>query len=206
MTYGLIPAAGKSTRMGRPKLALPVAGRTVLGHVIAALRAGGAGPTLVVLGPHVAELAGPAREAGAEVLVLGHETPDMRATVEEGLRWLEEQFAPTPDDDWLLVPADHPALRADVVVRLREARAANPGKTIFVPTWEGRHGHPTLIRWSHVAGVRAYPAGEGLNAYLRRCADETLEVEAGPEVVEDLDTPEDYDRLLRRAGGETRTP
>jgi molybdenum cofactor cytidylyltransferase len=201
MIYGLIPAAGQSARMGRPKLALPVAGRTVLEHVLTALRAGGVGHTLVVLGPHVAEMAGAARAAGAQVLVLDRPTPDMRATVEEGLGWLEANFRPGPDDDWLLVPADHPALRADVIARLRAARETNPERTIIVPTWEGRRGHPTLIRWAHVAGVRAHPAGEGLNAYLRRCAGEILEVQAGPEVVEDLDTPEDYERLLRRAGG-----
>ena len=38
MIFALIPAAGKSTRMGRPKLALPLGEKTVLEHVIAALR------------------------------------------------------------------------------------------------------------------------------------------------------------------------
>ena len=58
MIAGLIPAAGHSRRMGRPKLALPFAGRTVLELVIAALQAAGVAPVLVVLGPHVADLAG----------------------------------------------------------------------------------------------------------------------------------------------------
>src|SRR5262249_42597993 len=53
---GLIPAAGHSRRMGRPKLALPLLGRPLLAHVVTALREGGADPVLVVLGPHVAEL------------------------------------------------------------------------------------------------------------------------------------------------------
>src|SRR5207237_3552168 len=52
----LIPAAGKSTRMGRPKLALPLGGRTVLEHVVAALRDAGVEHVLVVVGPHVPEL------------------------------------------------------------------------------------------------------------------------------------------------------
>ena len=34
MIFAVIPAAGKSTRMGRPKLALPLEGDTVLGAVI----------------------------------------------------------------------------------------------------------------------------------------------------------------------------
>ena len=48
--------------------------------------------------------------------------------------------------------------------------------------------------------MRALPAGEGLNAYLRGHLAETLEVSAGAEVLADLDTPEDYARLLARLG------
>jgi molybdenum cofactor cytidylyltransferase len=197
MIAGLIPAAGHSRRMGRPKLALPLRGRTVLEHVVAALVEAGVAPVLVVLGPHVAELGDPARAAGAEVLLLPEATPDMRATVERGLAWLEAA-RPGPEDDWLLVPADHPALDAGVIRGLIAA-PREPGRSIVVPTWQGRRGHPTLIGWGHVAGIRAHPAGEGLNAYLRGQAALTLEVPAaGPAVVEDLDTPEDYERLLGR--------
>ena len=41
MTFALIPAAGRSRRMGRPKLALPLAGRSVLEHVVGALQQAG---------------------------------------------------------------------------------------------------------------------------------------------------------------------
>ena len=197
MIAGLIPAAGHSRRMGRPKLALPLRGRPVLEHVVAALVEAGVAPVLVVLGPHVAELANPARAAGAAVLLLPEATPDMRATVERGLAWLEEAVPPGPQDDWLLVPADHPALDAGVIRGLIAARP-QPGRSIVVPTWQGRRGHPTLIGWGHVAGMRALPAGLGLNAYLRRHTAETLEVAVGTaDVLNDLDTPEDYERLLR---------
>src|SRR5205807_6089865 len=115
MTFAVIPAAGKSTRMGRPKLALPLGGLTVLERVLGALRRGGVEHPVVVVGPHVRELAPLAQGAGAHVCCLAGETADMRATVEQGLRWLEERFRPRPGDDWLLVPADHPALAAGVV-------------------------------------------------------------------------------------------
>ncbi len=101
MIYGLVPAAGKSTRMGRPKLALPLGGRTILECVLAALREAGIEKTLVVVGPHVPELVPPATNAGAHVCLLTEETPDMRTTVERGLAWLEERFRPQPADDFL---------------------------------------------------------------------------------------------------------
>jgi molybdenum cofactor cytidylyltransferase len=184
--------------MGRPKLALPVAGRTVLEHVVTALHGGGVHPVLVVLGPHVAELAGVAERAGASVLLLPEPTPDMRATVERGLAWLEETYRPTPDDAWLLVPADHPTLDAEVIRAVCAARQEHPERSLIVPTWQGRRGHPTLITFAHSEGIRHHPASEGLNTYLRQHVSETLELPVdSPAVVADLDTPEDYERLLR---------
>jgi molybdenum cofactor cytidylyltransferase len=201
MTFAVVPAAGKSRRMGRPKLSLPLGDRTVLERVVAALREAGVEHVLVVVGPHVPELVPLAERAGAHVLPLADETPDMRATVEAGLRWLEERFHPSPDDDWLLVPADHPTLDAGVVRQLRQARAAAPDKSIFMPTYKGKHGHPTLIAWRHVGGIRAHPVGHGLNAYLRGRPEDTLEVAVGnADILRDLDTPEDLAQLRRRAG------
>src|SRR6516225_8575191 len=120
MTFAVIPAAGHSARMGRPKLALPLGERTVLERVIDSLRAAGVEHVVVVIGPHVPQLAPLAQSAGAHVLQLAEETPDMRATAEAGLRWLEGRFRPRPDDTWLLVPADHPTLDPHVIRRLMQ--------------------------------------------------------------------------------------
>jgi molybdenum cofactor cytidylyltransferase len=201
MTFAVIPAGGTSSRMGRPKLALPVAGRTVLELVIAALRRGGVDRVLVVAGPHVPELGPLASSAGAKVHLLAQETNDMRATIEEGLRWLEQRFHPGVTDCWLLAPGDHPTLDAEVVRQLLQAGQVRLNYSLFVPTYQGRRGHPALIRWSHVAGIRALPAGEGLNAYFRCHSAETLELPVETEsILFDLDTPEDYERVLQAHG------
>ena len=199
MTFALIPAAGTSSRMGRPKLALPLGNRSVLGHVIAALRQAGIERILVVVGPHVPELVPLAESAGAAVLLLAKETFEMRATIEQGLNWLETQFHPEDNDSWLLVPADHPSLNPAVVAQLLRARAANPHGSIVVPTFHGRRGHPALLSWEHVARIRKLPADQGLNAYLRQHVDVTLEVPVDfADILTDLDTPEDYEQLRRR--------
>ena len=203
MTFALLPAAGASRRMGRPKLSLPLGDTTVLGQVVRTLRQAGIEHVIVVANVATApEVSLIAEASGAEVCRLYADTPDMRATVEEGLRWLETRFHPQPDDDWLLVPADHPALDAVVVRQLCVARATHPNCSVVVPTFEGRRGHPTLISWKHVEGIRAHPAGQGLNRYLRLHQGETLELPVtSADVLCDLDTPEDYERLRRRWGG-----
>ncbi len=199
MIFGLIPAGGKSSRMGRPKLSLPLGGRTVLEHVIAALRGGGVEYVLVVVGPHVPELVPHAEAAGALVCRLTAATPDMRATVQQGLRWLDDHLHPQPGDAWLLVPADHPTLEAGVVQVLLRAHAENPSASIVVPTYEGRRGHPALIGWKHVPAILALGADQGINGYLRGQRPETLELPVSSvAILVDLDVPEDYDRLRRQ--------
>jgi molybdenum cofactor cytidylyltransferase len=196
--FALIPAAGHSTRMGRPKLALPLGNRTVLERVIDALKQAGT-DVLVVLGPHVAELTDSARAAGAMVLELPEATPNMRATIEAGLGHLETVCQPDPIEPWLLAPADHPVLDIALIRNMIEAFARHPAHSVCVPSFGGRRGHPTLIRWKHWPGIRAYARDEGLNKYLRQFQSETLEVPAdSPDVLLDLDTPEDYEQLRAR--------
>jgi molybdenum cofactor cytidylyltransferase len=184
--------------MGAAKLALPLGNRTIIEHVLDALRYAEISEVLVVLGPHVAELAAPAAASGAQALVLERETAHMRETIEHGLAWLAQRHQPAPDDWLLLVPADHPTLDAEVIRKLAAARDVHPQATIFVPTHAGRRGHPLLLAWSHVPAIRALPPDEGLNTYVRRQAAATREVPVDtPQVLRDLDTPEDYQRLLR---------
>lgn len=203
MIVAVVPAAGRSTRMGRPKLTLPLGDRTVLEHVVAALRDGGARHVVVVIGPHVPELCTLAVSAGTDVYALPEPTPDMRTTVEAGLRWLEERYRPRPTDAILLAPGDHPAFNANVVHALCEAYLRRPSRSIVIPVHAGRRGHPVLIAWRHVPGIRDLPPDRGINSYLRDHAAATQELpiaEAG--VLFNLDTPADYDSLRGATAGQ----
>jgi CTP:molybdopterin cytidylyltransferase MocA len=195
MIFAVVPAAGLSTRMGRPKLSLPLSGRTVLECVVSALRQGGVDEVLVVVGPTDPGLTALAEAAGASVLRLTETTADMRATVEMGLTLLEKRFHPRPDDAWLLAPADHPALDAEVVRRLLTTHVARPSQSIIVPVHENQRGHPTLIAWRHVSGIRSHPSGKGINDYLRSQQEHILEIPApSAAMLWGMDTLEDYER------------
>ena len=198
MTFALIPAGGRSQRMGRPKLSLPLHGRTVLEYVVTALRKGGVERVLVVVAPHVAELGPLAEAAGAHVCLLPAETPDMRATVEMGLTFIEQFWRPEPAEPWLLVPADHPTLDPQLVRRLLREYEQRGSASILVPVYEGKRGHPAVLAWQHVKDIRRHPAGEGLNTYLRQQVAVTREIAVvSPDILRNLDTPEDYERLVR---------
>ena len=106
-----------------------------------------------------------------------------------------------PTDAWLLAPADHPTL--DAVRRSRTVRIVprDPSHSILIPVHGGRRGHPALVAWRHVAGIRALPADRGINAYFREHASDVREVPVSSRgVLCDLDTPEDYERLRASVG------
>lgn len=198
MAFAIVPAGGNSTRMGRPKLTLPLGNTTVIGRVVSTLRAGGVERIVVVVGPHVSELIPLAQAAGADVLALSEPTPDMRTTVERGLEWIGKHCCTAMHDWWFLAPADHPAFAASVISNLL-SMSDEARRSIIVPTHNGRRGHPALFRWHHAAGINAMPKDAGINSYLHAQANEVLELpvtDAG--ILANLDTPEDYARLMER--------
>lgn len=198
MIHALLPAAGRSERMGVPKLLLPLAGRTVLECCIAAFWQAGIERILVVAPPEPPAIADTARRAGASVLHLAEPTSDMQATVQAGLRWMAAHWQPGPDDAWLLSPADHPVLDSEVV-RLLCREYGSTRASILVPTFQGRRGHPVLLAWRHAAAVLELASGTGIHRYIRAQTSEVREIAvASPAIHTDLDTPEDYQRLLRQ--------
>jgi molybdenum cofactor cytidylyltransferase len=151
----------------------------------------------VVATARVPSLKDVAINAGAAVADLVNDTPEMRTTIDVGLQWIENHWSPNPADSWLLIPADHPVLETRVIQGLMAAEQVNPRQSIFVPTYNRKRGHPTLVRWQHVSAIRGFPAGRGLNEFFRANAGQVVEVPVeSPGILCDLDTPEDYARFL----------
>ncbi len=112
MIAAVVPAAGRSQRMGRPKLLLPIGGESLIGRVVTALREGGADRVVVVAPPGESE-EGPA-VAGWQVrpapwwLRRPCRPAEMRDSIEIGLLALA---ASAPPDHVLLAPGDAAASR-----------------------------------------------------------------------------------------------
>jgi molybdenum cofactor cytidylyltransferase len=75
------------------------------------------------------------------------------------------------------------------------ARAAASPAPILRATHEGRHGHPVVFRRAVFAALRAADPAAGAKPVVRALAVEDVEVD-DPGVLRDVDTPQDYDRLL----------
>jgi molybdenum cofactor cytidylyltransferase len=199
VTVALLPAAGASRRMGRPKLLLPYAGGTLVGALVASLRGGGVSTVLLVTAPGDEDLRAWAREAGVSVAVNPAPERGMLSTILEGLAALGGAAALARRGELLLVsPADLPAVRPDTIARLiREATES--GAPLAVPVYQGKRGHPLAIAPALIPGIETLDPEVGLKQLRDRHEAELLNVEvedAG--VVLDVDTPEEYENLWRR--------
>jgi molybdenum cofactor cytidylyltransferase len=198
--FALIPAAGRSRRMGAPKLLLNFGGQTVLARLLAALETAGVGSRFVVVHPEDTEIRAEVERHRGTAIVADVPPRDMRASSAYGLAFLKKRFnaggeIPSPDAPWLLVPADHPVLSPEVIVTLLHAAGAHAGQ-IIIPTCRGRSGHPTVFAWKHALEVDQIPADSGLNWLVQRHTADVIHVPVEDEgVLLDLDTPDDYERL-----------
>ena len=198
--FAVIPAAGTSSRMGRPKLLLPLAGRPLVLHTLAAWQSSRVERVVVVVRPGDEALAELVRAAGADVVTPPAPPPDMKASLGYGLAHIEQQFQPSADDAWLVAPADMPGLSPRIIDTLLAEFAAHPGPPI-IPTLGGRRGHPVLLPWSLAAELRELPASAGLNALIERSqpillpCDHVAAAAAG--AFADIDTPEDLSRFVQ---------
>ncbi len=201
MIVAIVPAAGLSRRMGWPKPLLEIGGTTLIAHVVRALRNGGADCVVVVAPPgERAESAGivqRAEEAGAEVVVLGRETADMRGSIEAGLDRAETL---EPIEAILLAPADMPGISSDLVARVIRAGRESAG-CLARPKAGAKRGHPVYLPWAVARQIRELPEGVGVNALVDDPGQTVIAVEldAGDALV-DIDTPDDFERwTIRRS-------
>lgn len=191
----VLPAAGASRRMGRPKLLLPFGESTLVGSVAAALRGGGVEEIVLVTAPGDEDLRAWAEGTGVTVAVNPDPERGMLSSIQTGVAALRDL------DVLLLVsPADLPNLRAETVALLLR-RMLETGAPLALPAHRGRRGHPLAIAPALIPEIRTLDPGVGLKQLRDRYEAELLEVEVGDAgVVEDVDTPEDYARVRSRPG------
>lgn len=186
----VILAAGEGRRMGGPKALLPRDGGTVLSHLVAAARAAGIDPVLVVCGAESERVSALARAAGAVPVLHSGWRAGQTSSLQAGLRAL-----PPESEAFMIQPVDHAFTTAADFAALRTAFSAHPdpSRAIFRPVHAGRDfGHPVLFARSFVPEFLALGAADSARAvYRRHLALVTLVAVANPLIAKDLDTPAD---------------
>jgi CTP:molybdopterin cytidylyltransferase MocA len=192
---GVLLAAGRSRRMGTLKQLLrwpPNGDSTVVAASFDAIAAT-CDQMIVVLGhqaPDIIEALGDR----AFRQVHGDGDTELLVSVRAGLSaaiQLDSEAAV------MLHLADHPAVMRSTVTRLLHTLHAEPERAV-IPEYDGRGGHPVLIPAALVDRLLRYHGSGGLRQFWRSHPDVCHRIAvADAGVVLDLDTPDEYERIVR---------
>jgi nicotine blue oxidoreductase len=184
---GLVLAAGEGRRFGGAKAVATLDGERLVDRAVRTLRAARVDRVYVVSG------AAPLDVPGAVVVDNPSWSEGMGSSLRVGLRALAE--LPPDVVAAVVVPVDQPGLTPEAVARL--VRSVAGDGTLAVATYDGRPGHPVVLGRAHWAAVSRQATGDvGARGYLRGNSSlvsyvESADVGSG----DDVDTPEDLDRL-----------
>ncbi len=189
----LVLGGGLSSRMGSPKLILPLGDETVVEKVIGLFRQARVNEIVVVLGhgaqtvlPHLAN-------SGSKWVINDEYRSGMFSSVRKGAAAIAGKCR-----GFFVLPADMPLVKPDTLKTLMAA-FGEEGKLVFRPCHNGRHGHPPLISSSLIPAILEFPGAGGLRAFFARLERSVADIECDdPGILEDLDTPEDYRRACER--------
>ena len=189
----ILLAAGESRRMGRPKLLLPWGKTTVLGKVVAEFAAANITDILVVTG-------GARNEVEDLLANLGNKFPvrticnpeyaagDMLSSIQAGLAAL----GPGPSAA-LIGLGDQPQVREATIRTICAVYSRTKAPLVF-PSFQNRRGHPWLASRPFWAEILALPRSTNPRTFLGDYSGRIEYVDADESILQDLDTPEDYER------------
>jgi molybdenum cofactor cytidylyltransferase len=188
-------AAGRSARMGKPKLLLQWGKTSVLGHLIEEWNALRAKQIAVVCAPGDRAIQAEMDRLGFPALNrIINPAPEcgMFSSIQCAAQWPGWQPTLT---HWAIVLGDQPHLRSQTLRQVLEFSAAQPGK-VCQPARQGHGRHPVLlpkIVFHQVAATTAANLKEFLAAEATQVAFCELD---DPGLDLDIDRPEDYDKAL----------
>ncbi len=212
----LLLAAGESTRMGEMKALLPWEGTTLLEHQVSSLAAAGISRTVVVVG-HRAEAVETLLKDRPGVYCAYNadyrkgKTSSMKAGLrvfigpknQGGIRGKRKSpdkrasRAGTPIESALLVLNVDQPRSTSTLRRITDAHLTSAA-LITIPVYSGKGGHPIIFSaplWEEMLDISEET--QGLKEVARRHSAYTHRFEMNtPEVLLDLNTPEEYQRAL----------
>lgn len=188
----IILAAGRARRFGAQKLLAPYGTSTVVRSVVDTVRAVGVDYLVVVGGPGAEAVR--AAVAGPGMTWAENPDPDrgMASSIAAGLAALPPNVGAA-----LVVLGDQPTVSAPVVTRVLEAWR-DGGGPIVAPRYRGIRGNPVLFDAAMFAELSVLEGEHGARDMIAADPARVTMVDLAEAPPMDIDTPTDYEELLRR--------
>lgn len=196
---GIVLAAGKSSRMGRPKALLPIGSSsdTFFDRITRTLLDAGIEDVIVVVGADAEAIRAGARPRSGVRIV---DNPDYEqgqlTSLVAGLRSIDVARASAA----LVTLIDVPLVSAATVRTLIAAQREH-GAPVVRPVSNGRHGHPVIFGRQLFGELQRADPAQGAKPIVRAHAGDMIEVPIDDEgAFTDIDTREDYERIIGPLG------
>jgi len=189
---GVVLAAGSSRRMGRPKQLLEVGGRPLLEGVIASANASRLDEVVVVLGANADAILGQVDLGRARAVVNPDHAAGMSTSLRVGLAALGPEV-----DVAMVVLGDQPAISGAMLDELLDLRVRS-GLPAAALSFGGLLHPPVALVREMWGDLRSLEGDVGCRALIRSRPElvAALPYEGDLTHPVDVDTPEDYARLL----------
>jgi molybdenum cofactor cytidylyltransferase len=191
---GVILAAGESSRMGRPKALLPWRRGTFLSDAIRTLN-NYSDLVIVVAGTHANEIR-PIADANAAYLVRNlHPERGQFSSLQLGL----QEVLNRGRDAAIIALVDRPPAKAETIAFLQREFLVHAERDFWavVPEFSGTHGHPIVVGREMMGKILDAPAHSTARDVMHANQSRIAYVQVtDPFVTMNIDTPEDYQRLI----------
>ena len=191
---GVVLAAGASSRMGRDKALLPWRDGTFLSAAIRALQP--ATELVIVVAGANAPTLEPVANAHAAFMVINPEPERGQfSSLQVGL----QEVLNRGRDAAIVTLVDRPAAEMETVQQIKAAFLASDERIwAVVPEYGGKHGHPIVIGREMIEAFLRAPAGSTARDVEHAHQNHIRYLPVNdPLVTANVDTPEDFERIIR---------
>lgn len=182
--------------MRQPKQRLLVDGETLLGRTVGAVSSVPRFDRVwVVLGAHATNLAALVEASRAQIVINPRWSEGLATSVRAGLQAARESMPRLSSVVFCL--ADQPLLRADDLnLILDTAESGSPGLQLVAARYDGHPGAPCWADASLFDSIEKLSGDHGLRPLFTSLAPREMTTVDLPALAMDLDTPEDYRKLI----------
>jgi molybdenum cofactor cytidylyltransferase len=194
----LVLAAGGSRRLGEPKQLLPLGDSTVLGTVLDVVRTCSLDQRLCVIGGAAGRVRGAVDLTGFDVVENPSFGEGCSSSIAAALRAVDVRA-----QTLVLILGDQPGLSPASVAALVTGRGEAP---IAACRYEDGRGHPLAFDRSLFGELASMHGDKAVWKLMDRHASRVVEVPLAGLIPRDVDTREDYDRLLAERSRPSSSP
>lgn len=191
----MVLAAGRSSRLGRPKQLLMFRGKSLIRHTVDIALESGTGPVCVITGACSEMMEASLQGSGAQLVFNEQWEEGMASSIRKAVSAIAS-MKPMPDGILFMVCdqpfADVPLLRGLI------SRQAATGAAITACSYDGTKGTPALYHRSVFSELAALEGDKGAKNIIQRHLHHT-ELLPFPQGGLDIDTESDYLGLINKA-------